>query len=121
MVQRQTHGDEETEAKAHNADEQPSGENEHADDHLSEDQDNQESYENGDGAAQGSNMGFPGSAADMNQMQMMMAMQNGMNPASFGGFPMMGTYLSITRQYTTHLTQLTDFYYQVCLVWPWTL
>ncbi|KAI0840581.1 hypothetical protein F5Y06DRAFT_243524 [Hypoxylon sp. FL0890] len=27
---------------------------------------------------------------DMNQMQMMMAMQNGMNPAAFGAFPMMG-------------------------------
>ncbi|KAI8634578.1 hypothetical protein F5Y19DRAFT_117546 [Xylariaceae sp. FL1651] len=27
---------------------------------------------------------------DMNQMQMMMAMQNGMNPAAFGSFPMMG-------------------------------
>ncbi|KAK5627703.1 hypothetical protein RRF57_003418 [Xylaria bambusicola] len=27
---------------------------------------------------------------DMTQMQMMMAMQNGMNPAAFGSFPMMG-------------------------------
>ncbi|KAI2465898.1 hypothetical protein F4781DRAFT_372840 [Annulohypoxylon bovei var. microspora] len=27
---------------------------------------------------------------DMSQMQMMMAMQNGMNPAAFGSFPMMG-------------------------------
>ena len=27
---------------------------------------------------------------DMNQMQMMMAMQNGMNPAAFASFPMMG-------------------------------
>lgn len=27
---------------------------------------------------------------DVNQMQMMMAMQNGMNPAAFGSFPMMG-------------------------------
>ncbi|KAI1144053.1 hypothetical protein F5Y05DRAFT_363476 [Hypoxylon sp. FL0543] len=27
---------------------------------------------------------------DMSQMQMMMAMQNGMNPAAFGAFPMMG-------------------------------
>lgn len=32
------------------------------------------------------NMGFAG--GDFNQMQMMMAMQNG----SFGGFPMMGTF-----------------------------
>lgn len=28
---------------------------------------------------------------DMTQMQMMMAMQNGMNPAAFGSFPMMGS------------------------------
>ncbi|KAI0013717.1 hypothetical protein F4779DRAFT_562939 [Xylariaceae sp. FL0662B] len=34
------------------------------------------------------NMNFGG--GDMNQMQMMMAMQNGMNPAAFGSFPMMG-------------------------------
>ncbi|KAI5926383.1 hypothetical protein F4810DRAFT_707467 [Camillea tinctor] len=34
------------------------------------------------------NMNFPN--GDMNQMQMMMAMQNGMNPAAFGAFPMMG-------------------------------
>lgn len=33
-------------------------------------------------------MMFPG--GDFNQMQMMMAMQNGMGPNSFGGFPMMG-------------------------------
>ena len=36
-----------------------------------------------------SNMGFPGTG-DFNQMQMMMAMQNGMGPNAFGGFPMMG-------------------------------
>ncbi|KAL8388555.1 hypothetical protein RB595_009053 [Gaeumannomyces hyphopodioides] len=35
-----------------------------------------------------SNMNFGG--ADMNQMQMMMAMQNGMMPSGFGGFSMMG-------------------------------
>ena len=29
---------------------------------------------------------------DMTQMQMMMAMQNGMNPAAFGSFPMMGSF-----------------------------
>jgi len=34
------------------------------------------------------NMNFGG--ADMNQMQMMMAMQNGMMPSGFGGFSMMG-------------------------------
>lgn len=32
-------------------------------------------------------MGFGG---DMNQMQLMMAMQNGMAPNAFGNFPMMG-------------------------------
>jgi hypothetical protein len=35
--------------------------------------------------------GFPGVfGGDMNQMQMMMAMQNGMAPNAFGNFPMMG-------------------------------
>lgn len=29
---------------------------------------------------------------DFNQMQMMMAMQNGMGPNNFGGFPMMGEF-----------------------------
>ncbi|RCI08405.1 hypothetical protein L249_8777 [Ophiocordyceps polyrhachis-furcata BCC 54312] len=36
-----------------------------------------------------SNMMFP-AGGDLNQVQMMMAMQNGMGTASFGGFPMMG-------------------------------
>jgi hypothetical protein len=36
------------------------------------------------------NMGAMGQAADLNQMQMMMAMQNGMTPNAFGAFPMMG-------------------------------
>lgn len=36
------------------------------------------------------NMPFGG---DFNQMQMMMGMQNGMNPAAFGNFPMMGTLI----------------------------
>jgi hypothetical protein len=36
------------------------------------------------------NMNFAGSG-DFNQMQMMMAMQNGMQPNAFGGFPLMGT------------------------------
>lgn len=35
-------------------------------------------------------MGF-GAAGDFNQMQMMFAMQNGMQPGAFGGFPMMGS------------------------------
>lgn len=30
---------------------------------------------------------------DLSQMQMMMAMQSGMNPAAFGSFPMMGEKL----------------------------
>ena len=39
-----------------------------------------------------SGMGMPGMGfgGDMNQMQMMLAMQNGMSPAGFGNFPMMG-------------------------------
>lgn len=39
------------------------------------------------------NMNFGG--GDMNQMQMMMAMQNGMMPPGFGGFQMMGKSLNI--------------------------
>ncbi|KAI1378316.1 hypothetical protein F4677DRAFT_412851 [Hypoxylon crocopeplum] len=35
---------------------------------------------------------------DLNQMQMMMAMQNGMNPAAFGSFPMMGMIDPMTMQ-----------------------
>jgi hypothetical protein len=35
------------------------------------------------------NMGMMGAGGDINQMQMMMAMQNGMAPNAFGGFPMM--------------------------------
>jgi len=36
--------------------------------------------------------GFPamGFGGDVNQMQMMMAMQNGMGAGNFGNFPMMG-------------------------------
>jgi len=37
------------------------------------------------------NMNF-GAAGNMDQMQMMMAMQNGMPAGAFGGFPMMGTF-----------------------------
>jgi hypothetical protein len=36
------------------------------------------------------NMGLMGQGADFNQMQMMMAMQNGIAPNAFGAFPMMG-------------------------------
>lgn len=40
------------------------------------------------------NMAMMGQGGDMNpmQMQMMMAMQNGMAPNTFGGFPMMGMF-----------------------------
>jgi hypothetical protein len=36
------------------------------------------------------NMGLMGQGGDFNQMQMMMAMQNGMTPNAFGAFPIMG-------------------------------
>lgn len=51
----------------------------------------QEQYGASDAANGGfqQNMMFSG-GGDFNQMQMMMAMQNGMGPNSFGGFPMMG-------------------------------
>ena len=42
------------------------------------------------------NMGFAGTG-DFSQMQMMLAMQNGMQPGAFGGFPMMGTCSSSYR------------------------
>jgi hypothetical protein len=63
-----------------------------------ENQDEDEAEQTGDGqqnlgpgAMEGGfqNMNYQGSD-DFNQMQMMMAMQNGMGPNSFGGFPMMG-------------------------------
>lgn len=31
-------------------------------------------------------------SGDFNQMQLMMAMQNGMSPGGFGNFPMMGMF-----------------------------
>jgi hypothetical protein len=37
------------------------------------------------------NMNF-GAAGNMDQMQMMMAMQNGMPAGAFGSFPMMGSF-----------------------------
>jgi hypothetical protein len=62
---------------------------------------------NGDGVSQtpvfGAGFGFDASAAggfpgmpfggDFNQMQMMMAMQNGIGPAAFTNFPMMGMFI----------------------------
>ncbi|KAB8291550.1 hypothetical protein EYC80_006351 [Monilinia laxa] len=49
-------------------------------------------FGNGFGFDQSSTGGFPamGFSGDFNQMQMMMAMQNGMAPGGFGNFPMMG-------------------------------
>ncbi|KAF7888913.1 hypothetical protein EAF00_009213 [Botryotinia globosa] len=49
-------------------------------------------FGSGFGFDQSSSGGFPGMgfSGDFNPMQMMMAMQNGMAPGSFGNFPMMG-------------------------------
>ncbi|RAL63651.1 hypothetical protein DID88_003694 [Monilinia fructigena] len=49
-------------------------------------------FGSGFGFDQSSTGGFPGMgfSGDFNQMQMMMAMQNGMAPGGFGTFPMMG-------------------------------
>ncbi|KAF7927013.1 uncharacterized protein EAE98_006397 [Botrytis deweyae] len=49
-------------------------------------------FGSGFGFDQSSSGGFPGMgfSGDFNPMQMMMAMQNGMAPGSFGSFPMMG-------------------------------
>jgi hypothetical protein len=44
----------------------------------------------GTGATGFPNMALMGQGADFNQMQMMMAMQNGMSSNAFGTFPMMG-------------------------------
>ncbi|KXJ97507.1 hypothetical protein Micbo1qcDRAFT_230148 [Microdochium bolleyi] len=53
--------------------------------------DNQQSGTNyGPDNAGGNFNGIGYAGGDMNQMQMMMAMQNGMNPAAFGSFPMSG-------------------------------
>ena len=38
------------------------------------------------------NMNFGAATGNMDQMQMMMAMQNGMPAGAFSGFPMMGTF-----------------------------
>ena len=50
------------------------------------------------GPMNGNFMSFGG--GDMNQMQMMMAMQNGMNPAAFGSFPMMGMFFFHSCRFT---------------------
>ncbi|APA15124.1 hypothetical protein sscle_14g098940 [Sclerotinia sclerotiorum 1980 UF-70] len=49
-------------------------------------------FGSGFGFDQSASGGFPGMgfSGDFNQMQMMMAMQNGMAPGGFGNFPMMG-------------------------------
>ena len=59
------------------------------DDQAGEDQNSMEEYGADNVQGDYSNMNFTGSG-DLNQMQMMMAMQNGMAPNSYGGFPMMG-------------------------------
>ena len=58
------------------------------------------------GPMNGNFMSFGG--GDMNQMQMMMAMQNGMNPAAFGSFPMMGKFFFLTPAalYTNQLANI---------------
>jgi hypothetical protein len=58
--------------------------------------DNEAEDNDNDNATEGdmSNANFNGASGDYNQMQMMMAMQNGMNPSAFGGFPMMGRFSS---------------------------
>lgn len=56
---------------------------------------------------QGGNNSFPGMAngmgGDMNQMQMMMAMQNGMMPGNFG-FPMMGKSKPLYSSYPENMS-----------------
>lgn len=57
-------------------------------------------------------MGFGG---DFNQMQMMMAMQNGMGPGGFNNFPMMGKFYAVNRRLFTNSSQEC----QVCHRWAW--
>ncbi|KAH7041094.1 uncharacterized protein B0I36DRAFT_379917 [Microdochium trichocladiopsis] len=59
-----------------------------ADDDQNGYQENGMGYSSGPSGGNFNGMNFAG--ADMNQMQMMMAMQNGMNPAAFGSFSMPG-------------------------------
>lgn len=63
---------------------------------------NEQPAQSGVGPMNGNFMNFGG--GDMNQMQMMMAMQNGMNPAAFGSFPMMGksSLLVVLEVYITN-------------------
>ncbi|XXH04765.1 Vacuolar protein sorting-associated protein 21 [Hypoxylon texense] len=75
---------------------------------LEESQENDQDEEHNDQPAQpGMGAGFDSMAGnfnmnfgngDMSQMQMLMAMQNGMNPAAFGSFPMMGMMDPMTMQ-----------------------
>ncbi len=65
----------------------------------------------GMGPMNGNFMNFGG--GDMNQMQMMMAMQNGMNPASFGSFPMMGKLAPLAPRNSSTLLII------VMQVWTW--
>ena len=63
--------------------------------------DNQEGEDNADSMNGGyNNMNYGGGSGDFNQMQMMMAMQNGMNPSAFGGFPMMGMFDALLLTFT---------------------
>lgn len=59
------------------------------DENIEQAGDGQEQFNDGANGGFQQSMMFPG-GGDFNQMQMMMAMQNGMGPNSFGGFPMMG-------------------------------
>ena len=54
-------------------------------------------------------MDVGGDINQMQQMQMMMAMQNGMGSNSFGNFPMMGTFVAVAN--CNH----SDHFLQECL------
>lgn len=81
-------GDNDEHHGANEAEGHAANETEEGDDQEGNDQENYGS-ESANGGM--SNMMFSGSG-DMNQMQMMMAMQNGMSANSFGNFPMMGMF-----------------------------
>lgn len=68
-----------------------------------------------DGVGENAAMAFPGMpmGGDMNQMQMFMAMQNGMGAGGFGNFPMMGK----CSQLYLKKSMLTGS--QVCQEWEW--
>ncbi len=63
-----------------------------------------------DPSAAGAFSGMP-FGGDFNQMQMMMAMQNGMGAGGFGNFPMMGIYFSTPNINDIELIQMKE-----CLV-----